>query len=202
MSDTQTTESEALPDLVNPLPLPTVLHHTLPHQVQTGPYIPRHFPQASDSHRPSHAHIYVSFSPTSQITFLIMLSVASQDFHNHQHQSQAYYAHYRPMPHREEPIISSVAMSGSPTLGKPSQDAAVAQALEIARESPDGASDPTVSKILEHALNNIWGKVQAQPNSYVMTRDEFAVFNFFQHRFMGDKDAVSARRRYWDNSRA
>lgn len=82
-----------------------------------------------------------------------------------------------------------------------SQDAAaVAQALEIARESPDGAQDPTVSKILEYALSNIWGKVQANPDSYVMSRDEFAVFNFFQHRFKGNKMAVGARKRYWDRS--
>lgn len=82
------------------------------------------------------------------------------------------------------------------------QDASVAQALEIARESPDGSSDPTISKILEGALKQIWGKVQAHPNSYVMTRDEFAVFNFFQHRFRGDKTAVDARKRYWDHARA
>ncbi|OWT42436.1 hypothetical protein VFPPC_18377 [Pochonia chlamydosporia 170] len=93
----------------------------------------------------------------------------------------------------------SVAVSGSPAPGKNLQDAAVAQALEVARESPVGGPDPTVSKILENALSQIWDKVQAQPGSYVMTRDEFAVFNFFQHRFIGDKDAVAARKRYWDN---
>lgn len=78
----------------------------------------------------------------------------------------------------------------------------MAQALEVARESPEGASDPTVSKILEHALAHTWAKVQAQPESYVMTRDEFAVFNFFQHRFTGDVVAVAARKRYWDNAHA
>lgn len=106
------------------------------------------------------------------------------------------------MPHREDTPVMSLAVGSSPAPGKNSQDAAVAQALEIARESPDGASDPTVSKILENALSQIWGKVQAQPSSYVMTREEFAVFNFFQHRFIGDKDAVAARKRYWDNCRA
>ena len=83
-----------------------------------------------------------------------------------------------------------------------SEDATVAQALEIARESPDGAQDPTVSSILESALARSWSKVQAHPDSYIMTRDEFAVFNFFQHRFAGNKTAIAARKRYWDNSRA
>ncbi|KAG6982934.1 hypothetical protein NW761_009701 [Fusarium oxysporum] len=82
------------------------------------------------------------------------------------------------------------------------EDASVAQALEIARESPDGSSDPTISKILEAALDRIWGKVKMHPDSYIMTRDEFAVFNFFQYRFLGNKMAVSARKRYWDNTHA
>lgn len=45
----------------------------------------------------------------------------------------------------------------------------------------------------------IWRKVQAQPDGYIMTRDEFAIFNYFQHRFAGDKVAKAARGRYWDN---
>ncbi|KAF4499574.1 peptide-N4-(N-acetyl-beta-glucosaminyl)asparagine amidase A, partial [Fusarium agapanthi] len=86
---------------------------------------------------------------------------------------------------------------------RPQQDdASVAQALEIARESPDGSSDPTISTILEAALKRIWGKVKMHPNSYVMTRDEFAVFNFFQERFIDSDEAVKARKRYWDNTHA
>ncbi|POR33646.1 Uncharacterized protein TPAR_06157 [Tolypocladium paradoxum] len=125
--------------------------------------------------------------------------------HHHHHQATSSSAHPRPMPHREPESpdgLPSMAGSSPPPTSKNPQDAAVAQALEIARESPDGASDPTVSKILEHSLSHIWGKVKAQPGSYVMSRDEFAVFNFFQHRFTGNKDAVAARKRYWDNARA
>ncbi|KAG6031511.1 hypothetical protein E4U41_007545 [Claviceps citrina] len=139
-----------------------------------------------------------------------MLSVASQDLHHYHQQNQhhlhlhyppAQYSPYRAMPHREDTPAVGLVMTGTPTPGK-APDAAVAQALEIARESPDGASDPTVSKILENSLSHIWDKVQNQPGSYVMSRDEFSVFNFFQHRFVGDKDAIAARKRYWDNRRA
>ena len=84
----------------------------------------------------------------------------------------------------------------------PANDVIVAQALEIARDSPNGAKEPSVSSILEGALAEIWAKVQAQPESYVMTRDEFAVFNFFQGRFVGNQTAVAARKRYWDNTHA
>ncbi|KAE9377814.1 hypothetical protein N431DRAFT_434975 [Stipitochalara longipes BDJ] len=74
----------------------------------------------------------------------------------------------------------------------------VAQALEIARDSPEGARDPTVVNILETALTDIWRKIEAHPTSYVMTRDEFAVFNYFQDRFAGQELAAAARKRYWD----
>lgn len=79
------------------------------------------------------------------------------------------------------------------------QPSNVAQALEIARDSADGASDPTVRTILENALAQVWSQISANPDSYVMTRDEFAVFNYFQHRFADDKVAQEARKRYWDN---
>lgn len=78
----------------------------------------------------------------------------------------------------------------------------VAEALEIARDSPDGARDPVVSGILESALSQIWARVTSGPDSYVMTPGEFAVFNFYQHRFLGNKIAVAARARYWNNTHA
>ncbi|KAK4071455.1 uncharacterized protein Triagg1_6116 [Trichoderma aggressivum f. europaeum] len=141
-----------------------------------------------------------------------MLSVYPSEIQYQQHLN---HSPIRPMPHRQPDVsLGYASMSNrhshhhhaskaaAAQQHQAQQDAAVAQALEIARESPDGASDPTVSKILELALSQIWGRVQAQPDSYVMTRDEFAVFNFFQHRFQGDKTAVKARKRYWDHTRA
>jgi len=74
----------------------------------------------------------------------------------------------------------------------------VAEALEVARDSSEGAQDPTVVDILETALTEIWVKIQDQPETYVMTRDEFAVFNLFQTRFEGNAVAAAARSRYWD----
>jgi hypothetical protein len=142
-------------------------------------------------------------SPT-QTYSSTMLSVSAQDIQPHH---QIYYSPYRSAPTRQAELQysnhhhqnGSMAASQAP----PSQqDATVAQALEIARESPDGAQDPTVSKILEQALASIWAKIQAEPGSYAMTRDEFAVFNFFQYRFAGNRTAIMARKRYWDQIRA
>lgn len=78
----------------------------------------------------------------------------------------------------------------------------VAEALEIARDSYDGARDPIVSGILESALSQVWDRVMENPESYVMTTGEFAVFNFYQHRFMGNKIAIAARARFWNNTHA
>lgn len=75
----------------------------------------------------------------------------------------------------------------------------VTQALEVARDSPEGAQDPTVISILETAIADIWRRIQARPTTYVMTRDEFAVFNYFQSRFAGQQLATDARKRYWDH---
>lgn len=99
---------------------------------------------------------------------------------------------------------SSVASASPATapVSKPAVDPVVIQALEIARESPDGAADPTISNILEGALSHLWAKVQAAPDAYVMSKDEFSLFNFYQHRFVGDQMAVMARKRYWDNASA
>ncbi|KAI0134474.1 hypothetical protein BJ170DRAFT_201660 [Xylariales sp. AK1849] len=121
-------------------------------------------------------------------------------------QSFTYYTnHHMSTPSSAPSMLNLLSMSYSDEQQQQQQQQAsesneVAQALEIARESPDGAKDPIISHLLETALAHIWGKVQAQPDSYVMSRDEFAVFNYFQHRFERNTVAVAARKRYWDNT--
>ncbi len=92
--------------------------------------------------------------------------------------------------------------NGGTRLHLPLETATIAQALEVARDSEEGASDPTVINILEIALWATWAKIEAQPTSYIMTRDEFAVFNYFQSRFAGRQLAIAAIKRYWDHSRS
>ncbi|KAJ8059704.1 hypothetical protein OCU04_011352 [Sclerotinia nivalis] len=96
-------------------------------------------------------------------------------------------------------------MNGGPqTNGEVYRQASVgtfstSEALELARESEEAAEDPIIVGILEVAINNIWIKIQQQPTSYVMTSEEFAVFNYFQNRFRGQELATEARKRYWDS---
>jgi hypothetical protein len=75
----------------------------------------------------------------------------------------------------------------------------VAQALETARDTEEGPIDAEVCRILDDAIANIWGKIQAQPDSYVMTTTEMSLFTYFQHSFDGNQVAVEARKRYWDD---
>ena len=82
------------------------------------------------------------------------------------------------------------------------QEDGIIDALKLARNSCGEVHNPTVSKILEQAQSHIWAKSQAHPKSYVMTRNKFAIFNFFQHCFTGNIIAAMARKRYWDNTRA
>lgn len=70
------------------------------------------------------------------------------------------------------------------------------RALDLARNA-EGELDPNVSRYLENALNDIWTKVTTQPETYVLSRDEFAVFNFYAQRFEGQPVAQQAIDRYW-----
>lgn len=75
----------------------------------------------------------------------------------------------------------------------------VRQALERARNCEDGHIDSQTSEILESAIGELWKKIQSQPDTYVLDRDEFALFNFFRDRFRGSSIAQMAVERFWNN---
>ena len=72
------------------------------------------------------------------------------------------------------------------------------RAVDIARNT-EGDLDPSVQSYLDGALNEIWNRINLQPDSYILTSDEFAVFNFFRLRFQGNSVAEQAVARYWRN---
>ena len=79
----------------------------------------------------------------------------------------------------------------------------IRDALEIARDDPMRyrETNPSASNILEKALARIWRQIEANPNTYVMTEDEFSVFNYFRARFNDESTrplAAAATARYWD----
>lgn len=73
------------------------------------------------------------------------------------------------------------------------------RALDIARNT-EGELDPAVRDYLERALGDIWGRIQQQPDTYVLSRDEFAVFNYYIDRFEGLPETQPAIARYWQHA--
>ncbi|KAF2101081.1 hypothetical protein NA57DRAFT_74672 [Rhizodiscina lignyota] len=73
-------------------------------------------------------------------------------------------------------------------------------ALDIARNS-EGEVEPTISAFLEHALQVVWAKLISAPDAYILTKDEFALFNYFRPRFAHSDLAQKAVRRFWEHYR-
>ncbi|BDD55013.1 hypothetical protein MAP00_000570 [Monascus purpureus] len=86
-------------------------------------------------------------------------------------------------------------------MSRPANDRRVRQALERARTSDDGHVDPQTNAILESAIRDLWRRIQRQPDSYVLSRDEFALFNYFRERFRGSPVAQRAVERFWNSHR-
>lgn len=75
------------------------------------------------------------------------------------------------------------------------------RAIDIARNT-EGELDPTVNEYLEQAVSDIWSRIETQPDSYILTKDEFAVFNFYIRRFEDIPQAQHAVARYWQSAQA
>jgi hypothetical protein len=76
---------------------------------------------------------------------------------------------------------------------------AIRQALERARNCEDGTVDAQTTALLEAAITELWTRIQRDPDTYVLTRDEFALFNYFLERYRGSTVAQRAVARFWDN---
>jgi len=74
----------------------------------------------------------------------------------------------------------------------------VQRALDIARNS-EGGVDPVISNYLEKSILEVWARLHAQPNTYILSKDEFALFNYFRARFASSDIAQRAVKRFWDH---
>ncbi|KAF2235150.1 hypothetical protein EV356DRAFT_128974 [Viridothelium virens] len=74
------------------------------------------------------------------------------------------------------------------------------RALDVARNS-EGSLDPAISAYLERELANTWGRILQQPQSYLMTKDELSLFNYYRARFeRNPRDSAISRaaiERFW-----
>jgi hypothetical protein len=72
------------------------------------------------------------------------------------------------------------------------------QAVHVAQNS-EGGVDQRLAQVLERRLAEVWTKLNAQPTSYVLPPDEFALLNYYRTRF-GDNEVIrNATKRFWDN---
>lgn len=83
--------------------------------------------------------------------------------------------------------------------GQASNQLTVAKALEIAKENQNGQMPPAVTQLLERNIGDIWRRIQAQPSTYVMKREEFAVFTFYRSRYDNNAVAQQAVARFWNH---
>lgn len=59
--------------------------------------------------------------------------------------------------------------------------------------------DAQTTAVLEAAIAELWRRIQAEPDSYVLSPDEFALFNYFLERYRGSSVAQRAVARFWNN---
>lgn len=77
----------------------------------------------------------------------------------------------------------------------------IKDALDRARDCDDGSMDAVDSNLLEASIAELWGRIKNQPD-YVLTRDEFALFNFFRAtRYSDDPDAKRAVAQHWETAK-
>lgn len=72
------------------------------------------------------------------------------------------------------------------------------KAVHIAQNS-DGGIDQSLAQFLEKRLAEVWAKLNAQPTSYVLPADEFALLNYYRPRFGESAVVKEATKRFWDN---
>ncbi|MCJ1412280.1 hypothetical protein MMC19_006373 [Ptychographa xylographoides] len=89
-------------------------------------------------------------------------------------------------------------------MGSSSNRINVSKALELVRNSETGEVHPGVDATLEQEVANLWHRIQQRPNTYIMDKQEFAVFNYFRGRGrFGDTLMVrQAVERFWNNHKA
>ena len=91
-------------------------------------------------------------------------------------------------------------MGGDGSVTSPFSDPqALNRALDIARTTEQADTEPAVLELLCRALAEIWARINAAPNSYILTHLEFAIFNFFRRD--NSELTQAAVDRYWRNAR-
>ncbi|CAD6590990.1 MAG: hypothetical protein ASARMPREDX12_004879 [Alectoria sarmentosa] len=77
-----------------------------------------------------------------------------------------------------------------------------ATTVEFSIQNQHADIDPGATTFLGQSIDGIWQRVQAQPSTYVFTREEFAVFaifNYYRGVFSDNEIAQQAVQRFWEH---
>ena len=96
-----------------------------------------------------------------------------------------------------EKSLSCLQMSPS----KPPSD--YSEALEIVRNSEPGQAPPEAKRMTDAAIVQLWNRLRAKPDTYIMSDKEFKLFNYYRHAYQSGADGEIGRNaasRYWNHS--
>ena len=83
----------------------------------------------------------------------------------------------------------------------PEPDLAMVQrAITIAQNATDDNLDSEIREILQVTFHGICRRIQAAPNSYILTDLQARVFNYHQAQWRDNDLARRAMARYWSNT--
>lgn len=92
-------------------------------------------------------------------------------------------------------------MSRSNTPGSQAGHLSIAGALELVRNNEEGPIPARAISVLERSMTEIWRRIQAQPSTYLLTKDEFSVLNYYRDRYKDYPQAQEAIARFWQHFR-
>jgi hypothetical protein len=84
-------------------------------------------------------------------------------------------------------------------MAEPDQ-ATIQRAIITAQNATNDNLDQQTKDILTLAVRALWSRIQAQPDSYLLTNLEVRVFNYHQALFRGNDLARRTLARYWENT--
>ena len=77
----------------------------------------------------------------------------------------------------------------------------VPEALNIVNQHQHDGIEPAVTSFLARKADEIWQRIQAQPSTYILTREEFTVYAYCREAFGNNEVIQQAIRRFWDQFR-
>lgn len=83
--------------------------------------------------------------------------------------------------------------------GPDTQTGDIRDLLRIAKENENGQIKPEVTQALRQAMAALWNRIRTNSSTYIMSRDEFSLINYYQSDYKDNEIAQDAVKRFWAN---